>query len=734
MYNDEQFFLNIARERGVRLNDVQQEAVRRTEGPLLVLASPGSGKTTTLIMRIGYLIQVQGVSPARIKAVTFSRASASDMKERYKRLFPDLAEPGFSTIHSLAFEVVRRHLQASHMPYRIIEGEAAADADEAAGPDPAAPQKRMLLRQIYQSVVGEKLTDDKLEELLIYIGCIKNRMIPPDRWDEVQTDVKAAARILREYETYKESGTAERLLDFDDMLTICERLFAEDAQLLARYASRYDYVLTDESQDTSAVQHAIIAMLVKRHGNLCVVADDDQSLYSWRGADPAYLLNFKEAYPQAEILYMEQNYRSSAEIVRVSNAFIQRNRSRYPKRMFTHNPEHQPIAMKRLDDYAQQASYLVREIGRLDDLREVAVLYRNNASAVALTDAFDRAAIPYYMKDADNRLLSHWVVEDVLNFMRMTFTDRRPDILEKIHLKMNGYISKQQMAALHRIANDASVFDNLLTQVPLQDYQVKLIEETRDTLREMRGMPPLPAIRVIRERLGYEKALDKSCERMGYRKELLLSVLNMLEMIAEPLPTMEAFASRLKHLEREMRKAKRRRGDQAVTFSTMHSAKGLEFDRVYMIDLVEGMIPSDEDRTSEAMMEEAVRLFYVGMTRARRELELITYAQRDGKQTAESSFMKAVRAIQDPPKRTVDVTVDIQPAKRPIRAALEVKPNPNAVREAGLLTAGIRVKHRVFGVGTVVDRDEEQIRIRFGELERKLLLDVCLGQGLLEIS
>lgn len=317
------------------------------------------------------------------------------------------------------------------------------------------------------------------------------------------------------------------MLDFDDMLVVCEQVFAGNKSMLRKYQERYDYVLTDESQDTSMVQHAIIEKLVQKHHNLCVVADEDQSLYSWRGAEPSYLLQFSRVYPDAAILFMEQNYRSSREIVEATNSFIQRNKDRYNKNMFTKNPPCKPIEIRCLDDYGNQAKYLVQEIQQLENLAEVAVLYRNHSSSIALMNEFDRAGIPFYMKDADNRFFSHWVIEDILNFMRMTFTDKRPDILEKIHLKFNGYISKQQMAALLEIRNDESVFDNLLNRVLVQDY-------------------------------------------------------------AAGLNTMEEFAGRLKHLESALRTAKSRRGQNVVTFSTMHSAKGLEFDRVYLIDLVEG--------------------------------------------------------------------------------------------------------------------------------------------------
>jgi DNA helicase II / ATP-dependent DNA helicase PcrA len=707
----------------MELNEIQKQAVLQTEGPLLLLASPGSGKTTTIIKRIGYLIEEKGIPPRRIKAVTFSRASAQDMMERFKTIYPQLTPVDFSTIHSLAFEVVREHFRRIQTPFQIIEGEGNSAEQEPLSSEQQPPlHKKIILRNLYKANAGENITDDQLDELTTYISYIKNKMIPSEQWSTVKVEVPQAERILRDYELFKQSGTRSLLLDYDDMLVVCERILAENDGVLRRYQERYDYVLTDESQDTSRVQHAIIEKLVQRHHNLCVVADDDQSLYSWRGADPAYLLNFKQVYPDARILFMQQNYRSSKEIVEIANTFIQRNQDRYPKNMFTQNPPCKPIEIRSLDDYGDQAKWLVQEIQQIENLAEVAVLYRNNSSSIALMNAFDRAGIPFYMKDADNRFFSHWVVEDILNFMRMTFTDKRPDILEKIHLKFNGYISKQQMAALLEIHNDESVFDNLLNRVPVQEYQVKQLTMCKETFQEMKGMPPQPAIQVIRDRLGYEKALEKMCERLGFRKEYLIGILNTLEEIAAGLSTMEEFAGRLKYLEAALRTARSKRGQNVVTFSTMHSSKGLEFERVYMIDLVEGILPSKDDKGNPEMMEEATRLFYVGMTRAKRHLELISYKKRDGAEATESRFVTAVRSIQHPPQ---------EPAPSPrIPAPPEV--NPNAIRSESELIEGGAVLHRAFGLGVIEKVTPERIHIRFEAEEKALSTRTCLDMGLLE--
>ncbi len=743
------FFERHKNEIGVWLNETQRKAVLHAKGPLLLLASPGSGKTTTIIMRIGYLIEEKGIDPKRIKAVTFSRASANDMKERFKRFFPHLQPVDFSTIHSFAYEVMRDHFRRTGTAFQIIEGELDLEEQDAVDTKNLSLHKKIILRNVFKSITGENMTDDQMDELTTYISFIKNKMIPSDKWSMVKVSVPEAERILREYETFKQSGHSKLLLDYDDMLTIGNEVLEKDRGLLQRYQERYDYVLTDESQDTSMVQHAIIEKLVQRHGNLCVVADDDQSIYSWRGAEPSYLLNFKQVYPKAVTLFMEQNYRSTKDIVNVANQFIKRNKNRYDKNMFTKNQAGKPIKIRSFADYIYQAKYLVQEIQKIENLAEVAVLYRNNSSSIALMNEFDRAGIPFYMKDADNRFFTHWVVEDILNFMRMTFTDKRADILEKIHLKCNGYISKQQMAALKEIHNNASVFDNLLKYVQLHDYQVKQVKANKEIFEQMRGMRPLHAIRAIRDQLGYEKAIEKMCERLGFRKEYLLGILNTLEEIAVGLETMEEFAGRLKHLASVLKTAKSRKGQNVVTFSTFHSAKGLEFERVYMIDLIEGIIPSSEDYKAGAAegkpIEEATRLFYVGMTRAKKHLELIVYRKRDGEEVAESQFVAAVRNIMHPPEKQGENARKSsetrnrpgqgnskgQASRKPQRTA-EIPFNPNAISKRSELVVGKVVRHRFFGTGAIVRVNDEQIQIQFGSNGKTLSVAACLEMGLLE--
>ncbi|MGG0825176.1 ATP-dependent helicase [Paenibacillus turicensis] len=713
-----QQLLALEHEAGVTLNEIQRQAVLHTEGPMLLLATPGSGKTTTLIMKIGFLIEACHIPANRIKALTFSRAAATHMQERFQRFFPTLPTASFSTIHSLAYEIVRDYLYGQRKAYTLIEGR--MEEKEVIN----SPNKLMILRQLYFEMTEENLTEDQMDELTTFISYVKNKMLPMSQWATVKCNVPHAFEVMKAYEHYKQEQHSTMLLDYDDMLVIAYKALDENPVLLHKYQSRYDYVLTDESQDTSLLQYAIIEQLVKEHHNLCVVGDDDQSIYSWRGAEPSYLLQFKTKFPDCNVLFMEQNYRSTSTIVQAANVFIKRNRERYDKSMFTHNEVGEQIVLKTCQDAYHQLNYLIEEIQQYSangDYAEVAVLYRNHHSSILLMNQFERAGIPFYAKDGDFKFFSHWVVSDILNLMRMTFTDKRIDIFEQIYMKINGYITKVQMKQLTLLNQGESVFETLLSKMELKEYQRKQLEEVRDVLTQMKDMPPVHAITVIRERLGYEKAILRMSERLGFNAENLIGILDTLAEIAEPLNTMAAFANRLKELELLMKQSRFHPHDGAVTFSTFHSAKGLEFERVYMIDLIDGVIPSAHDTGKKgsgmSTLEEAARLFYVGMTRAKAHLELISYTKKDNRKVAESIFMTNVRQY------------CTQHGGGEIRPAIDTQ---GLIHHRNELTVGAQVNHREFGIGTLISIDHDYIKVKFGTVQKTLSLALCLELGLLE--
>ncbi|KMN39461.1 ATP-dependent helicase [Lysinibacillus sp. LK3] len=707
------FFEEKERSLGVYLNDVQKQAVLQTNGPLLLLASPGSGKTTTIIMRIGYMIEALGVKPARIKAVTFSKASANDMKARFAKFFPHLPPVDFSTIHSLAFQVVRQTLERQGISYGIIE--------EADGP--AVMSKKRVLREIFEQLNGAKITEDQLDELLTYITFIKNKMLPEQEWAIAEVKVPRKVEILQHYEEYKRTASDRLLIDFDDMLLMANDIFMKNREVLAQYQRRYDFYLTDESQDTSPVQHAIIEKLVAVHQNLCVVADEDQAIYSWRGAEPDYLLNFQKIYPEARVLLMTQNYRSSASIVEPANLFIQRNKKRYNKQMFTQNPAAEPISFKILENYSLQAKYVVNQLKSLSKRGSTAVLYRNNTSAIPLMDALDRAGLPFYMKDSTIRFFTHWVVEDIMNFMRLAYNTKNISIFEKVYRKMNAYITPTQLKALQKVPEDGCVFTLLLEHVELKDYQPEYIKRIRKTYDSIQfdQTTPTAMLEHIRYDFGYERALKKMSEDLGFNYENLLDIVDVLGLIARHTSTMTEFAGRLKYLENLARTSHLKNEMNAITLTTLHSSKGLEFDRVYLIDLIDGILPTE----TEEAIEEETRLFYVGITRAIRHLELISYSKRFKASVVPSIFMKALKQIVSPqelPKK----------ASKSPRKALKQYRNDRTITTESALIVGSKVKHVMFGEGEILEVTSTTIKLSFDAGIKQFMTDTCLQQGYLE--
>ena len=278
-------------------------------------------------------------------------------------------------------------------------------------------------------------------------------------------------------------------------------------------------------------------------------------------------------------------------------------------------------------------------------LSEVAVLFRNNASSTIYVNELHRRGIPFYMKDADDRFFSHWVVEDILNFMRLSFNVERKDVFAKIAMKMNLFISRDMLSKFMNSTTSGNVFEAFSQSVQLKSSQVERLEACIEVYKKIPDMRPVQIIRMIRSELEYEEALKSRAAKFGYRIDQLLGILDTLEGIASQVRTMVDFATRLKELEQAVHEAKFNPPANAVTLSTFHSAKGLEFKRVFMIDLVKGIIPSEEDETDPMLLEEARRLFYVGMTRAKKRLELLSYREANGKTKEDSRFLNEVRGI-----------------------------------------------------------------------------------------
>lgn len=714
--------------KGKYLNEVQKQAVLHDGKPLLLLAVPGSGKTTTLNAKIGHLIMDKGYNAKRILPVTFSKASATDMLERFRELFGNtLPAPNYSTIHSFALKIAGEGLSKEGRVFEIIEGEDSGEnsgekVDEETG---IKLKKYSILKAIYQEVHGIAPTDDQMEELIRVIGFMKNKCYLSQDAKKVETNLHGLDVLFEKYEAFKSKNENLMLLDFDDMLTHANRILWEHEEIAIKYQQMFDVILTDESQDTSMIQHLIIEKLAEKHQNICVVGDDDQTLYSWRGAEVTKLLRFKDTYPEATILFMEQNYRSSKEIVETSNIFIQRNNARYPKNMFTKNPSGDEIVIEQLDTARHQVKYVISELKKVENLSETAILYRNNRASLLFMDALDKAKIPYYIKDTDTSFYGHWVVRDILAFFSFAEEPANLTKLSKIYSKFNGYISRKQIDYLQMLGGGTPALATLLKEVDLPVYQVKNLRRLESLFERMPKMTPNQAIKVIRNDMGYEKTLLRISERLGFNSSVLFEVLDSLESLVDTVGTIQEVESYLFNMEGQAKKSKFNKNKNAVTLSTFHSSKGLEFERVYMVNLHHLVIPNKEAvkayrEGKPEEMEEAVRLFYVGMTRAKNHLELLSYRKKGKDILSESIFVRDVRKI-------------LQPEVLTEKKAKSIKEKPVTAPLLGVAPLS-KVKHKKFGEGVVESIVDGTLVIQFENGGRKELShSFCSQNNLLNI-
>lgn len=613
----------------MKLSLEQEKAINHIKGPALVLAVPGAGKTTVLINRVMNLISKFGVSPQRILSITFSKASALDMKNRFIRTFPEFNADlvNFSTIHSFCYGLIRDYSCMYNIKYRLLEDEK------------NALNKYNLLKQIYLDINKEYITEEKLESLLNSIGYIKNMMISPEEYKKNnKIDVSNFIEIYKTYEAYKRKYN---LLDFDDMLTISLEILSKNRFLLNKYRNKYDFYQLDEGQDTSKIQLSIIKMLASPNNNLFIVADDDQSIYGFRGAFPKALLEFNKEYKNGKLYFMERNYRSTKNIVSICNTFIKANKLRYNKEITTDNDYFEPINIVKVKTIDDQYKFILEDLKKRN-LANSCVLYRNNLSSIGLMELFEKNNISFYMRDTKLRFFNHWMLQDILNFMNFSQDTSNMELYENIYYKMKGYIAKKHILYAKSLNQITSIFDRIMEYPGLNDFYKKTLRELKLDFKKLSKLKPYEAILYIENDLEYNSYLKENSMKFGYTYENLMNILFYLKLIAKSTTNISDFVGRLKHLQHLS--VNSRINKNTITLSTIHSAKGLEFENVYIIDLIDGEFPNissieSYEKGNIELLEEERRLFYVGMTRAKKHLTLITTKYISDKLLEPSRFL-----------------------------------------------------------------------------------------------
>lgn len=683
----------------VSLNEQQEKATLHNEGPAIILAVPGAGKTTVLISRTANLILKHKVDPSNILSITFSKASAIDMKERFISMFGESigSRTSFSTIHSFAFFLIRDYARYKKLRFTLIEG------------NNSPINKIQVLKKIYNEVNKTYISEDKLEELLNTIGYVKNMMIDVNDFEEHKNfNIRNFDKVFSKYESYK---NANNFIDFDDMLTFSFEILKDNPDILKRYRDRYRYIQVDEGQDTSKVQNEIIRLIASPRNNLFIVADDDQSIYGFRGAFPEDLLVFEDRYPGAKVFFMEENYRSTKNIVSVCNKFIKQNKERYAKSIFTQNESKDPVVITKLKNQRDQYGYIVDDIKKDSDMSSIAILFRNNLSAISMIDYLVKNNLSFYMKDSKMHFFRHWVVLDILCFFNLAVDSSDISSFEKIYYKMNGYISKLALKYIESQNYSESVFDRLLTFTGFKPFQISNIKTLKSNFKKILKMKPSDAIDFIEEDIGYRNYLENNCKNFGSSYESVISVMSHLKSVSIGTNSLGEFVEKLDRLEKSIESAKHNKDKDAITLSTIHSAKGLEFRKVYMIDLVDGEFPSLSSLELYELgdlkpLEEERRLFYVGMSRAEEVLNLFTYNYKSLNRVFYSKFIRELELLMSDYK-SVDSGVKVDS----------------------------KVFHKKFGAGIVKNIDNESIVIDFDNHGvKQLSLNLCMEKKLLSIK
>ena len=679
---------------GIVLTQQQLRAVDTIEGPALLLAVPGAGKTTVMVTRIINMVANHGIAPESILTITFSKAGAIDMQKRYETLFGEISPslPTFCTIHAFCYRVVRSYCQVTG----------------GSSPELIDPiQRTVALRQIYQRINKDFLTEDVEEELISNISFIKNAMLRKEDAEDkkiLETQVKNIWEIYQAYNQFKKENG---LMDFDDMLSYTLTILRRYPDILECYRERYRYICVDEAQDTSKLQHAIIYLLAKEHRNLFLVGDEDQSIYRFRGACPENLLNFQQLYPEAQVLKMEENFRSTKEIVSHANHFISHNKKRYPKNMFTENEQGIPIQLLRLHDFGDQ--YRAAIDAYLKEPGTTAIIYRNNLSAIPMADVLDRNDVDFYVREHKVRLKSNYVVADVLSFFSLSYDPNDFESFSRIFYKTAARLKKSMIYDISSLPlNPGESFFDRMIGLCDDNQNTGRIRYIATTISRLKKQPPVEALETILNQIGYLSYLEYSC---GSGYSMQAQKLNILLSLASRVKTVEEFLNRIDQMD-EIMAVHSQRTDARLTLTTVHSAKGLEFDTVVLLDCMDDIFPghSAVEKFKHGLaedMEEEARLFYVGCTRAKNRL-VIPYANYSANNPAV-------------PSRFISM-LEKEKSKKEKAAGIRLYP-------------GLVIYHKNFGKGQVVnvDRAKGVFTAYFGPKGTRTLTMAILKGGTIKL-
>ncbi|PPD58497.1 ATP-dependent helicase [Dehalogenimonas etheniformans] len=726
------------------LNPAQRKAAEAIKGPVLILAGPGSGKTRVITYRIAYLVRTVGINPHRILAVTFTNKAAREMRERLEKLlFGSVKDMTLGTFHAICAGILRKDGEAIgiHPEFVIF------DADD---------QEKLLKQASIDAKVDPK--QFPAPKIAAAISQAKSQMVTPEKFKETGKNYFDEI-VGRVYERYEKMLSQNNAVDFDDLLLKTVFLFKRKPEILKRYQDRYVHIMVDEFQDTNLVQYELVKLLAGGHRNIAVVGDPDQSIYSWRAADLRNVFNFEKDFPDAQIHYLEQNYRSTAKILETASNIIADNRTRKGIKLWTENEPGEPVCLIEAYNEQEEAQMVVRETERLTGskkfrLNDIAVMYRTNAQSRALEEAFIRYGVPYKLV-AGTRFYERREVKDLIAYFRlihnpadsvslMRIINMPPRGLgDKSILEMQSWAKQHDISLFEALEQSSTGVDKPpLAARALASFDIfyKLI---RGFIAESKTLPILELFDHVLEKSGYStylKAQPDGEERLENIAEL--------RTVAEPFNSLlpgDALSPFLESVSLVSDVDNLDETEGGVTLITLHQAKGLEFPAVFMVGLEEGVLPHFRSFDDPAQMEEERRLCYVGVTRAKRRLYLLRAFRRSlmgGSTVNEPSrflasipahLTTATAAREEPVKPLIPLQKKLYDyAERPAQPTIPSAPIGGGIARTHVkatppaFKTGDQVKHAVFGDGVVIStlpvKDDTEVVVAFKTAGLKKLL------------
>ncbi|WP_282925972.1 ATP-dependent helicase [Helcococcus kunzii] len=608
----------------MKYSNSQLEAINHKDGPALVLAVPGSGKTTVLLARIHNLIK-NGVNPNNILAMTFSKSQAIDMEKRYLDIYGTNGVK-FSTIHSFAYGIVRSFSNNSHKIQLIESSE--------------QYNKYSVVKQIFYQIRHKRMTDEQLESFFRVSSFLKNTLMDYNDYKKMYSSVfREFEKVYNMYENFK---SQRNLIDFDDMLVEALNILQNNIEARRFLQNKFNYIQIDEGQDTSYVQLKIISLVAMPKNNLFIVADDDQSIYGFRGASSKQLLNFPANYPDAKVYYMQDNFRSTKNIARLSNKLIKNNKQRYSKSIKSIKEDGNIIELNAAKNTRLQTEHVIEQAKKhINNNQTVAILYRNNISAINIIEKLDD--IDFYIKDGQFAFYSHQIIQDIINIYHFAKDTYDIKLFEKIFYKLNLFIRRDFIEQIKFMNQNEDVIERLKQCEGVNNFFLEKIYLLSYLMDKLSQLDFYDAILYIINHMDYYEYLKEYARRSSSSMISIDRTIDTLINISKDIKTVKEFENKILLLKERQKKHSNKQ--QLLTLSTIHGAKGLEFDNVYIIDLVENEFPSMQAESADeelGVLEEERRLFYVGMTRAKQNLSLIYPKKLYTNPVEKSSFIDEI--------------------------------------------------------------------------------------------